>query len=188
MVTEENLRARALNGLIYELADDNIGIYPQAVSGGPNAYEKRSERQEGWNDCATAQCENREKIEAWFEALPSEHKALIEDLLLTERLSLLVKSDVIFLYVNCSDTFYWGCSDLERIEFDDLPSLMECYSLSRRGGELWCARKRKMRPQTASYEECYPPSEWYLFDAAGPERSDPDGASRPDLSRARKAG
>ena len=31
----------------------NIGIYPMSISGGPNAYEKRSEWQEGWNACAS---------------------------------------------------------------------------------------------------------------------------------------
>jgi hypothetical protein len=39
---------------------------------------------------------------------------------------------------------------------------------------LWCCRKRAMRPQ-AAYYKYYPESEWALFDAAGPERDDPDG-------------
>jgi hypothetical protein len=30
----------------------NTGIYPQAISGGPNAYSERSEWQNGWNACA----------------------------------------------------------------------------------------------------------------------------------------
>jgi hypothetical protein len=30
----------------------DIGIYPRAIIGGPNAYSERSEWQNGWNACA----------------------------------------------------------------------------------------------------------------------------------------
>ena len=37
------------------------------------------------------------------------------------------------------------------------------------GGELFCARIRKMRPQGACYAY-YDKKDWHLFDACGPER------------------
>lgn len=125
--------------------------------------------------------EEVERVQAWLAALPANVRADVEDLIIHDHISL--NNDR--LYVNCSDTFYWGCSDCERIEFSELQALKECYALSPEfGGELWVARKRGMRPQTASYEECYPESQWSLFDAAGPERDDPDGKRRPTAERA----
>lgn len=52
----------------------------------------------------------------------------------------------------CSDFFMWGCADLERIEPEDIDLLTECFrDLAEHDatyflGELFCARKRKMRP------------------------------------------
>lgn len=176
-------RDRALDALVWELAE--VGVYPEKVIGGNHPYEKRSDWQEGWNACSGAQLENRSRIEEWLEALPVEHKTAIEELLLSERLGLHVDDAGINLYVNCSDTFYWGCADAERIAFEELDALSDCYVASPvHGGELWAARKRGMRPQTASYRECYQVGEWHLFDAAGPVRTDSDGADRDKLTEA----
>lgn len=180
-----NLRKKALSGLVWELAEDNLGVYPSAVSGGTNPYEKRSDWQEGWNACASALIDSAGKIEDWLKSLPIELKAQVEDLLLEGRLMLHCREAKITLTVNCSDTFYWGCADCEDIDFEDLSALVDCYALSPRfGGELWVSRKRGMRPQAASYKECYPTGEWLWFDAAGPERTDPDGAGRRTLTHA----
>lgn len=181
---DKKLRGLALTGLAFDAANENIGIYPQKVTGGQKPYEQRTDWMEGWNACAMAQTNAYCKIGGWLEhQLPPQHKTVIEDLLMEEQLMLFMHDDSITLAVNCSDTFYWGCSDSEDITFDEIPDLAACRELSPvHGGELWCARKRNMRPQTASYKECYPIDEWHLFDAAGPVRTDPDGAGRDALS------
>lgn len=79
-------------------------------------------------------------------------------------------------YALCSDFFWWGTADAENITPDDLPLLEQAAAdLAETGrgdvyvGELFCARKRAMRPQGAYYK--YLPEEtWLLFDACGPAR------------------
>lgn len=174
-----DLKAKAIEGVLWKQAYDDMGIYPQSVIGGPNAYSKRTEKMEGWNDAVSAFSEAFDKLSDWYESLPADHKELIGDLLLEEKLDVYTNEDGCKICINCSDTFYWGCSDSEEISVEDLPSLVECYKLSPSyGGELWVCRKRGMRPQTASYSECYPEAEWHLFDACGPERDDPDGRGK----------
>lgn len=77
-------------------------------------------------------------------------------------------------YVGCNDIFFWGCADAEDIENQEDVDLFE-KSIEDVGTDnvwasyLFCARKRKMRPQGA----CYPQEEtklWPLFDACGEER------------------
>jgi len=76
-------------------------------------------------------------------------------------------------YILCNDLFAWGCADAEYIESQDDVDLYE-KSIEDCGADtvwvsyLFCARKRKMRPQGA----CYPEDEslWPLFDACGEER------------------
>jgi len=172
---EHKLKRLALDGIFWKMAHDNVGIYPMAVTGGPTAYEKRTERMEGWNDAGTALLENAASLDRWYTSVPDEFRDLVTELLLDERIELSVRGKECTLYVNCSDTFFWGCYDNEEITFEELAALKECWSLSGTGGDLWCARKRGMRPQAACYREVYPIEEWPLFDACGPERTDPDG-------------
>lgn len=81
----------------------------------------------------------------------------------------------LYIAVNCSDIFAWGGSDLEEIHPEDIPDLRQakadCTAAGDAGdfAELWCARKRKMRPQGAYYKYIEPPMR-PLFDAAGPLR------------------
>ena len=39
-----------------------LGIYPASIQSGPNAYAKRSDYQEGWNDALIKQSEEEERI------------------------------------------------------------------------------------------------------------------------------
>lgn len=80
------------------------------------------------------------------------------------------------LYAKCSDFFEWGTADLEEIHPADLDLLelavQDVVSLDKTNvwaGELFCARKRAMRPQGACYKHL-PEALWPLFDAAGPAR------------------
>lgn len=78
-------------------------------------------------------------------------------------------------FVNCSDLFAWGSADCEPLtaaDVDDLRKALadvsEAVGSNSYGPELYCARRRKKRPQGAAY----PGDErlWPLFDACGPER------------------
>lgn len=84
------------------------------------------------------------------------------------------------LYVNVSDVFAWGGSDVEEITRETLPELEQAYAdLEAVGGEsftaeLYAARRRMMRPQGAAY-----PGEAdeagravaTLYNSCGPERA-----------------
>ena len=69
--------------------------------------------------------------------------------------------------VNCNDAFWWGTADAEDVTPETLPELG--HSLED-GGEdgmlLYCARRRKMRPQGAMYKHIKKPELFNVF----PER------------------
>ena len=82
-------------------------------------------------------------------------------------------------FVNCNDTFAWACADCEQITLDNIDILEQSIKDEQRilgtytctiANELFSARVRKMRPQGASYIECYDKRMWSLFDACGPVR------------------
>lgn len=80
------------------------------------------------------------------------------------------------LFAQCSDFFEWGTADLEEILPEDIDlleqSVTDVTELDRTNmyaGELFAARKRKLRPQGACYKNL-PEVLWPLFDAAGPAR------------------
>lgn len=91
-------------------------------------------------------------------------------------------------FVNCSDLFWWGTSDLEEITPDNIAQLeqaiddvsADAWRFGHLGVELFVARMRKMRPQGAWYQQVRkyqaPDSKetielvLALFDECGPER------------------
>lgn len=82
----------------------------------------------------------------------------------------------------CNDVFFWGCADAEEITEDDLELLKDSVNDAGDFGTLlFCARKRKMRPQGAMYE-CIDKEYWPLFDEAGPERNPNDPGNTPKPS------
>lgn len=100
-------------------------------------------------------------------------------------------------FVDCSDTFSWGCADAEEVTEDNIHILEETMEelspyydkfieewdsskvdmketakwqkVDVALSDLFCARVRKLRPQGACYKR-YPEELWPLFNAAGPER------------------
>lgn len=74
-------------------------------------------------------------------------------------------------YANCNDFFYWGCADSEPISNEDFKLLESSVNDSKgyHGILLYCARKRKLRPQGAYYKHLKEDKE--LFDACGTERT-----------------
>ena len=86
-------------------------------------------------------------------------------------------------WVNCSDVFAWGSADVEPLTKADLDDLRKAFEDTKAasnnttyGPELYCARRRRCRPQGAAY----PGDErlWPLFDACGPEREIGSGNPR----------
>jgi len=95
--------------------------------------------------------------------------------------------DLRFL-IMCSDVFAWGYADLESITSqEDVDLLEQCIKDCQVAGQfgevyasqLYCAKKRKMRPQGAYYKHIEVKELWPLFDACGPEREVNFGNPKP---------
>ena len=79
----------------------------------------------------------------------------------------------------CNDVFHWGCADVEDVHEEDLPMLEQAFKDSDiYGDDLYCARKRGMRPQGAMYKHIDKEA-WHLFDACGPERDPKEPGNTP---------
>lgn len=170
-MNENKLKNLALQGVFWKAAHGNVWLYPAAVHGtGEGTYEKRTERMEGWNAAAFAHTENYTKLIKWHQSVPEEYRQMVTDLLVSGDIDLDIHGDECGMSVNCSDVFWWGCSDCEEIAFSELSELRDCLAQAPGCGDiLWCARKRGERPQGAQYS--YIKREyWPLFHAAGPER------------------
>ena len=167
-----DLKARAVLLALHEGANESLGIYPQSVVGGDNPYEKRTEWMEGWNAAVTANTRAMCEIEKWYKSVPTEFKPVLDDLLVTYKVQITKHDDAVTMYVNCNDLFWWAVADAEELNFSDLAELNRCISESPDHGELlWCAKKRKMRPQKPYYKS-FSNDEAELFNACGPERDE----------------
>jgi hypothetical protein len=103
---------------------------------------------------------------------------LLTDTDLQDIVNIYTIDDISTFCINCSDIFFWGCSDEEEITEDSFhileQTITEAKDFRRNGyhsliAELFCARVRGERPQGAAYSY-YPRETWPLFDACGPER------------------
>jgi hypothetical protein len=79
-------------------------------------------------------------------------------------------------YINCSDLFHWGCADCQYFSELDIPNLIQAYKdmleceQPRYFTDLWCCRKREMRPQKPYYKFLCEQT-IKLFNECGPERN-----------------
>jgi hypothetical protein len=88
-------------------------------------------------------------FEKWFYSLEDNQRTLLEKV--EDYRYLTLEDDKVTCFINCNDFFWWACGDCE--ELDDWNLLEQ--SLIDAGDDgclLYCARKRKMRPQGAFYK------------------------------------
>lgn len=79
--------------------------------------------------------------------------------------------------INCSDIFFWGCADAERLTPENIEIFEQAHLDTKalmKHGDIWaptlfCARVRKERPQGAAYP-LDAKELWSLFDECGPVR------------------
>lgn len=83
----------------------------------------------------------------------------------------------ITFFIDCSDIFWWGTADFERLTPQDLDNFKQAIRDVREvtggdnsyGPDLYCARRRGERPQGAAYPK--DKRLWPLFDACGPKKN-----------------
>jgi hypothetical protein len=149
-----------------EIATENMGIYPKAVTNN-GVTKKRTEWQDGWNEAVISLTRKAGDIKRYIDALPED----VKDFIIQGKIRI-SDNDGISMYINCNDLFYWACADEEEFTLDDLNDLKKAYLESPENGDiLWACRKRGMRPQTPFYK-LIDKSEHSLFNACGGERND----------------
>lgn len=156
------LRKKCVELIPYELAAEDIGIYPQSING-----KQRTEWQEGWNACAMENAKNVSAITSFLKTLPEQ----VVDYIIDGNIRVIIRDELCSMVVDCNDLFYWACADDEAFDAaNDLEDFNLAYKDSpKNGGILWCCRKRGMRPQNPYYKY-FNQEEAKLFDACGPER------------------
>jgi hypothetical protein len=153
MKTPDEIRQLAIEGCINEKAHDDLGIYPQAVSGGANAYEKRSDYQNGWNDAIMRQTQKAIRIHNFLDTLSKEQRTALETLLLEDVVQLSDRDDKMYMWLNVNDIFYYA-ADGEDFEVNDLLKLTELYEKYDWAGIIaWVAKKRNMEPLPTKYKK-----------------------------------
>ena len=126
---------------------ETTGIYPRAVQGGDEPYEKRSDHQNGWN---AAVMEISKRI---GEALKESWKEVDEDL------TLLLLADVInddhgHYVLNMNDTFYFATADGEEVKPEEIKEVARLFSYYGFAGlTYWVAEKRGHDPEISSSRE-----------------------------------
>ena len=151
----------------YEIAHDSIGIYPKStVKDGVTT--ERTEWQEGWNACSSKILHDVIVLEQWFLDLADKQRCLLNKI--EDCLYFKLEDDKVNCFINCNDFFWWGCSDCEALDDWDLleQSLIDAVGADD-GYLLYCARKRKMRPQAAFYKYLKPEIH-HWFDECGEKR------------------
>lgn len=159
-------KEKFLDGIALELAHEDMGIYCAAVTDSKGVTTERTEYGNGWNAYAT------ELGDKWciISNVIAKLDDKVQELLVEEKLRVMVREKEVFFYILCNDLFFWGCSDQEEFKLEDLPKLLEDLERSPDYGELlWVCKQRKMRPQQPYYKY-FNDDEKQLFNACGKVR------------------
>jgi len=68
--------------------------------------------------------------------------------------------DCMFVAINCSDLFWWACSDIEIFGYDEIESVYKAAKSGKWGISKWVCKKRKMRPQHPIEEDMKKDGQW----------------------------
>ena len=134
-------KEKAIEYFATEVALDDIGIYPKAVTSSGITTE-RTEWQNGWNACSDAIQTKSIAILKWLENAPKD----AIDLLLEDKLEVTVNAGEVSLLVICGDTFVYGCSDAQPITCEEIPSFKGLLNSGKHGQYRWLSIKRNEKP------------------------------------------
>jgi hypothetical protein len=137
-----------LDSLFWEMAHDDMGIYPQAVIRG-DVREERTEWQNGWNAAVMEMTTKHGKLTRWATTLTPEQRELLERMLDSdgEPMSLQVRDDNVRLVLGCGDTFAYACADAESFTLDEMPEVFRLWKAHGYYGVVaWIAKKRGVEP------------------------------------------
>ena len=149
------MKKRELYKLVLDLklqdcALSDIGIYPQAITGGNNPYKERSDYQNGWNAAVMEMYEKASSFSDFVENIPENIREIFTELLIEDVIYLEKADEEIIMCVLMNDIFAWACADQEDITLEDIPLI---YQLNKEYGYAgviaWVSKKRGYEPQEA---------------------------------------
>jgi len=149
-VPNSTLMDLALDGLLYQCAHDDLGIYCQSVTLRDGTVKERTEWQNGWNAAGSAMLDKVIEFEAFFKTLePTTKDALVALMLLEqEAISLHLTDDsTVKILANMNDTFYYATADNECIDPQEISTVVDLYQRYGFDGIVaWAAKKRNQKP------------------------------------------
>ena len=152
--------------LLDDAADWTTGIYAKSVLNGPNAYEKRNDYQNGWNDCINYVHKKSMAVHDWYRNLSASQKLALEDLLLDSE-SVFIQwndeDDKVYVELNMNDTFGYACADGEELKVEDFEVASKLYKQFENDGlTAFVAQKRNADPLKELVNEKYKAAREYL--------------------------
>ena len=161
----KDIRECAIYYLLDDAADWTTGIYAKSVLNGPNAYEKRNDYQNGWNDAIKYVQKKSMAVHDWYRNLSAGQKLALEDLLLDSE-SLFIHWDdeinKVHVELNMNDTFGY-CADGEELKVEDFEMASKLYKqFGSAGLTAFVAQKRNADPLKKLVNEEYKEAREYL--------------------------
>lgn len=153
----------------------DVGVYPSANNGVP-----RTIWEDGWNEWGLGEVldnswdndfkkgfieaekeyhSNLKLYHDWYENLNS-NKEIIDDLLLKNKIDLMIIDGKVTMTLDSSDLFAWGYADFEMIEEKDLEDILKASKDGKWGIEKMLCRKHNMKPQYPIIKSMAEAGEW----------------------------
>lgn len=146
---------------LFVVANEDMGIYPQACRQPGGHMKPRTPYQDGWNAYAMELLEKWCSLSKWFDALTPDQRGQVEALFSeddSDQYGLSQDEGKVTLWCLMSDTFAYACADAENIPLEALPVVLRLREeFGYEGVTAWAANRRGEEPlkqlQTDKYKE-----------------------------------
>lgn len=138
-----------LDSLLWEVAVDDMGMYPKASVDERGVRHERTPWEDGWNAAIMKITEKHVAFTEWAQTLSAEQRQLVGEMLDhdAEPLWLHLRDGEVRIHLHCGDTFAYACSDAEVVSLEELPGIHQVWQKHGYVGLVaWIARKRQQEP------------------------------------------
>ncbi len=137
--------------LINELnsaAHGSLGIYCQTIVNVDGSRTERTEWQNGWNAAVIADSKIKVRLRDFAKAMSDDASIAMLELLKCGALNVVAENNnVVSMYLNMNDTFYYASADDEEVKASELEDIYELYKkYGHSGVTAWSSHKRNELP------------------------------------------
>lgn len=144
-----------MEDILFDAARDSLGVYPQATKRG-DAWEYRTEWQEGWNAAIFKLLEQYAAIQSWCATLSPFLLSALVELLKADAMALNVGSDTVQCYLIMNDVWGYATADAEEVPTEELPHVAALWRMYGWDGLIaWAARQSGQEPIKERLTEGY---------------------------------